>query len=63
MENKMITVREAAGFLRISLPSVYKLIRTGCISHVKVGSRYIIPLDDFMVWVTQNAHGGDSRER
>lgn len=59
MNNEMITVREAAGFLRLSLPSVYKLIQSGTIPHVKVGCRYIIPRDQFMAWVNENAHGGD----
>lgn len=43
MDNEMITVREIAKYLRISLPSAYKLINTGTIPHVKVGYRYIIP--------------------
>ena len=36
MENEMITVREIAKFLRISLPSAYKLVNAGTIPHVKV---------------------------
>lgn len=60
MENKMITAQEAAGFLRLSLPTVYKLIRSGTIPHVKVGCRYIIPLEKFTSWVNDNAHGGDA---
>lgn len=63
MNKEMITVREAAGFLRISLPTVYKLIQSGTIPHVKVGHRYIIPRDQFMAWVNENAHGGDIHER
>lgn len=59
MENKMITVREAAGYLRLSLPTVYKLIQAGTIPHVKVGYRYIIPRNKFMAWVNESAHGGD----
>lgn len=59
MNSEMITVREAAGFLRLSLPTVYKLVKDGTIPHVKVGYRYIIPRDQFMAWVNENAHGGD----
>ena len=62
MENEMITVREIAKFLRISLPSAYKLVNAGTIHHVKVGYRYIIPREAFQFWVSQNTFGGDDRE-
>lgn len=58
----MITVREIAKFLRISLPSAYKLVNAGTIPHVKVGCRYIIPREAFQFWVSQNTFGGDDRE-
>lgn len=60
MNNEMITVREAAKFLRLSLPTVYKLLQVDKIPHVKVGCRYIIPRDKFMAWVLQNVQGGDN---
>lgn len=62
MENEMITVREIAKFLRISLPSACKLVNAGTIPHVKVGYRYIIPREAFQFWVSQNTFGGDDRE-
>ena len=62
MDNEVITVREIAKYLRISLPSAYKLINTGTIPHVKVGYRYIIPREAFQFWVSQNTFGGDDRE-
>ena len=62
MDNEMITVREIAKYLRISLPSAYKLINTRTIPHVKVGYRYIIPREAFQFWVNQNTFGGDNRE-
>lgn len=58
MENEMITVSEIAKFLRISLPSAYKLINSGTIPHVKVGCRYIIPCAGFFWWIDQNTKGG-----
>lgn len=58
MDNDMITVREIAKYLRISLPSAYKLINTGSIPHVKVGCRYIIPRSAFLCWIDQNTTGG-----
>lgn len=60
MENEMITIKEIAKFLRISLPSAYKLINTGAVPHVKVGHRYIIPREGFLHWMDQNQTGGDT---
>lgn len=58
MENEMITVKEIAKYLRLSLPTTYKLVNSGTIPHVKVGCRYIIPRDGFMHWLSQNYTGG-----
>lgn len=58
MENEMITVKEIAKYLRLSLPTVYRLINAGTIPHVKIGCRYIIPRDTFLSWVASNAPGG-----
>ena len=62
MENEMITVREIAKYLRVSLPSAYKLVNTGTIPHVKVGNRYIIPRDAFLFWLDNNTFGGMDHE-
>ena len=61
MDNEMITVREIAKYLRISLPSAYKLINTGTIPHEKLGIG-TIPREAFQFWVNQNTFGGDNRE-
>lgn len=58
MDNEMITVPEIAKYLRISLPSAYKLINSGAVPHVKVGCRYIIPRAAFFHWIDQNTKGG-----
>lgn len=58
MENEIITVKEIAKYLRLSLPTVYRLVRNGTIPHVKIGSRYLIPRDTFLSWVASNAPGG-----
>ena len=56
--NGMITVREVAEYLRISLPSAYHLVERGAFPYVKVGSRYVIPRDTFLLWIDQNTVGG-----
>lgn len=62
MEEEMITVQEVAKYLRISIPSAYNLINNGTIPHVKVGRRYIIPRQAFLLWVQKNTYGGVVRE-
>lgn len=56
--NGMITVREIATYLRISLPSAYALVERGTFPYLKVGCRYVVPRDTFLLWVDQNMIGG-----
>lgn len=58
MENEMITIKEVAKYLRLSLPTVYRLVNAGTIPHIKIGCRYIIPRDAFLSWVESNVPGG-----
>ena len=60
--NGMITVREIAEFLRISLPSAYHLIDRQAFPYVKVGCRYVVPRDTFLLWVDQNTVKGVAYE-
>lgn len=62
MDNEMITVKEIAKYLRVSLPTAYKLVNAGGIPHVKVGCRYIVPRYAFTVWLEQNSVGGIPHE-
>lgn len=58
----MITVREVASYMRVSLPTVYKLLSEGQIPHVKIGVRYIIPRYAFHEWLDRNTIGGHAHE-
>ena len=60
--NGMVTVREIATYLRISLPSAYNLVERGAFPYLKVGCRYIVPRDTFMLWVEQNTVGDYANE-
>lgn len=44
MSGDLVTVREAANFLRISARTVYRLIESGQISAVRIGKQWRIPL-------------------
>ena len=51
--NGMITVKEIAEYLRISRPFAYTLLERNAFPYLKVGNRYVIPRDSFMLWVDQ----------
>lgn len=42
-EDGMMTVKEAAGFLRLSVPMLYVLMERGELSFGKIGRRRLIP--------------------
>ena len=46
MDESLITVREAAGFLRISARTVYRLIESGQLEAVRIGKQWRIPARD-----------------
>ncbi|MBQ7129883.1 MAG: helix-turn-helix domain-containing protein [Oscillospiraceae bacterium] len=60
--NGMITIREIAEYLRISLPSAYNLIERKAFPYLKVGCRYVVPRDTFLLWVDQNTVKGAAYE-
>ena len=46
MRENLITVREAASYLRISARTVYRLIESGQIGAVRIGKQWRIPVND-----------------
>jgi excisionase family DNA binding protein len=46
MRENLITVREAANYLRISARTVYRLIESGQIGAVRIGKQWRIPVGD-----------------
>lgn len=46
MSENLITVREAATYLRISARTVYRLIESGQIGAVRIGKQWRIPASD-----------------
>jgi excisionase family DNA binding protein len=46
MRENLITVREAASYLRISARTVYRLIESGQIGAVRIGKQWRIPASD-----------------
>ena len=46
MRENLVTVREAASYLRISARTVYRLIESGQIGAVRIGKQWRIPAQD-----------------
>ena len=46
MRDNLITVREAASYLRISARTVYRLIESGQLGAVRIGKQWRIPASD-----------------
>ncbi len=46
MRDNLVTVREAASYLRISARTVYRLIESGQIGAVRIGKQWRIPASD-----------------
>ena len=46
MRDNLITVREAANYLRISARTVYRLIESGQLGAVRIGKQWRIPASD-----------------
>ena len=57
----VLTVAEVARYLRVSPVSVYQWINQGRFPHRRVGSRRLIPRDEFMKWFKSGVAGGDDR--
>ena len=62
MREKLITVREAASYLRISARTVYRLIESGQIGAVRIGKQWRIPASD-LPGRERGAEGVEGAER
>ncbi len=62
MSGDLITVREAANYLRISARTVYRLIESGQIGAVRIGKQWRIPAAD-LPGREQSAPGLAAQER
>ncbi len=50
---KLLTVKEAAEILRVSLPTMYEYINSVGFPALKVGRAWRIPADMFEKWILQ----------
>ena len=62
MEKTTMTVKELAIQLGISIPKAYELIRNPSFPSIKIGSRIIVPIEEYKRWLKESS-GGALNER
>ena len=58
MNERILTVKEAAAVLRISTSKLYQLVREKTIPHVLLGGRVVIPEKQLFMWLEKTVCGG-----
>jgi excisionase family DNA binding protein len=58
MNERILTVKEAAAILRISQSKLYQLVREKAVPHVTLGGRVVIPEKQLFSWLERAVCGG-----
>lgn len=58
MNERILTVKEAAAILRISTSKLYQLVREKTVPHVLLGGRVVIPEKQLYKWLDNAVCGG-----
>ena len=56
--NEVMTVKEAAALMRISLPKMYEFARSGKVHHINVGRRILISRSSLMALIKEGEENG-----
>lgn len=59
----MMTVKQVAGYLNISVATVYCMVSARRIPFLKIGSRVLFDLSQIKRWITKNSRNVLSRSR
>lgn len=59
MEERILTVKEAAGILRLSQSKLYQMVKDERVPHLSLGGRIVIPEKQLRVWIDKSVCGGD----
>ena len=57
MEKTTINVQELAMQLGISIPKAYELTRTPGFPSIRIGTRIVIPVEEFKKWLKDSSGG------
>ena len=60
MNKKVMSVQELSVQMGISLPTAYELVKQPGFPRVHVGSRILIPVEEFNEWLKEQTRCGDA---
>ena len=55
------TVKEASAILGVSFGTMYRLVRSNQVPNIKIGGRYFLPQQSFLLWFEKSIQG-DNKE-
>lgn len=58
MEERILTVKEAASMLRISQSKLYQMTKEEKVPHLLLGGRVVIPEKQLRAWIDASVCGG-----
>lgn len=58
MDQRILTVKEAAAILRVSKSKLYQMVKDNQVPYVALGGRIIFPEGKLMEWVNASICGG-----
>ena len=59
MEKSTISVQELSSYMGISLAKAYELVKQLGFPVLRIGTRFLIPVDSFNTWLNRKIEGGD----
>lgn len=59
MEKSTMSVQELSAQMGISLPKAYELTKQADFPRIRIGTRILIPVDGFKVWLRKKSESGE----
>ena len=59
MEKSTISVQELSAHMGISLAKAYELVKQPGFPVLRIGTRFLIPVDSFNTWLNRKIEGGN----
>lgn len=59
---KLLTIAEVAELLRLKPQTIYKMIRDGILTAIRVGAQWRVPEDKIQKWLDTQINNATSRE-
>lgn len=62
MNDRILTVKEAAAILRVSQSKLYQMVKDGKVPHLSLGGRCVIPERQLRAWIDASVCGGGIKQ-